>query len=165
MPNAKNDIVKQETLEPMTPLRDVMNRLLEESMVGLGRIEPWFAGRAFPVDLVETEDAYIAEAALPGFKPEEIEVTALGDTLTIRAHHEEREEQRDKKPGKESVYLRRERSSGAFIRVIELPMVLDPKLITAAYEHGLLTLRIPKTEREKPTVIPINRREPVAALN
>jgi HSP20 family molecular chaperone IbpA len=49
--------------------------------------------------------------------------------------------------------------------VIELPMVLDPKKITAAYEHGLLTLRIPKTEREKATVIPIDKREPVAALN
>jgi HSP20 family protein len=149
----------------MTPLRDVMNRLLEESMVGLGRMEPWFAGRAFPVDLLETEDAYVVEAALPGFKPEEIEVTTLGDTLTIRAHHEERKEPRDEKPGKESVYLRRERSVGEFVRVIELPMTLDPKKVTAAYEHGLLTLRIAKTEREKPTVIPIKKRETVAALN
>jgi HSP20 family protein len=165
VPNAKNEMVKHETFEPMTPLREVMNRLLEESMVGLGRIEPWFSGGVFPVDLLETEDAYSVEAALPGFKPDEIEVTALGDTLTIRAHHEEREAPRDKKSGKESVYLRRERSSGAYIRVIELPMVLDPKKITAAYEHGLLTLRIPKTEREKATVIPINKREPVAALN
>jgi HSP20 family protein len=165
MPNAKQDIVERETYEPMTPLRDVMNRLLEESMVGLGGIEPWYSGRAFPVDLLETEDAYVMEAALPGFKSEEIEVSALGDTLTIRAHHAEREEQRDKRPGKRGVYLRRERSSGGFIRVIELPMVLDPKKITAAYEHGLLILRIPKTEREKPTVIPINKREPVAGLN
>lgn len=165
MPSVKKDIVKHDTMEPMTPLRDVMNRLLEESMVGLGRIEPWFTGRAFPVDLLETEDAYVVEAALPGFKPEEIEVTALGDMLTIRAHHDERKEQRDEKPGEESVYLRRERSAGEFIRVIELPMILDPKKVTAAYEHGLLTLRIAKTEREKPVVIPIKKREAVAGLN
>jgi HSP20 family protein len=165
MPDTKKDIVKHDALEPMTPLRDVMNRLLEESMVGLGRIEPWFAGRAFPVDLLETDDTYVVEAALPGFKPEEIEVTALGDTLTIRARHEAREEQRDKKPGKDGVYLRRERSRGEFLRVIELPMTLDPKKVTAAYEHGLLTLSIPKTEREKPAVIPIKKREPVASLN
>jgi HSP20 family protein len=165
MPEPKKDILKHEAYEPMTPLREVMNRLLEESMVGLGRIEPWFTGRAFPVDLLETEDAYVVEAALPGFKPEEIEVTALGDTLTIRAHHDERKEQRDEKPSKEGIYLRRERSAGEFVRVIELPMALDPKKITAAYEHGLLTLRIAKTAREKPVVIPIKRREAVAALN
>ena len=165
MPSVKKDIVKHDTMEPMTPLRDVMNRLLEESMVGLGRIEPWFTGRAFPVDLLETEDAYLVEAALPGFKPEEIEVTALGDMLTIRAHHDERKEQRDEKPGEESVYLRRERSMGEFVRVIELPMVLDPKQVIAAYEHGLLTLRIMKTEREKPVTIPIKKREAIAALN
>jgi HSP20 family protein len=165
MPDTKNDIVKHDAYEPMTPLREVMNRLLEESMVGLGRIEPWFTGRAFPLDLLETEDAYVVEAALPGFKPEEIEVSALGDTLTIRAHHEARKEPRDEKPGKESVYLRRERSVGEFVRVIELPMTLDPKKVTAGYEHGLLTLRIAKTEREKPVVIPIKKRETVAALN
>ncbi|HEY7021228.1 MAG TPA: Hsp20/alpha crystallin family protein [Ktedonobacterales bacterium] len=165
MPDTKNDIVKHDAYEPMTPLREVMNRLLEESMVGLGRIEPWFTGRAFPLDLLETEDAYMVEAALPGFKPEEIEVTALGDTLTIRAQHDERKEQRDEKHGKESVYLRRERSVGEFVRVIELPMTLDPKKVTAGYEHGLLTLRIAKTEREKPVVIPIKKRETVAALN
>jgi HSP20 family protein len=165
MPNAKNDIVKHDALEPMTPLRDVMNRLLEESMVGLGRIEPWFPQRAFPLDVLETEDAYVVEASLPGFNPEEIEVTALGDTLTILAHHNERREQREEKPGKDGVYLRRERSTGDYVRVIELPMMLDPKKVTAAYEYGLLTLRIAKTEREKPTVIPIKKREPVAALN
>jgi HSP20 family protein len=165
MPDTKKDIVKHEAYEPMTPLRDVMNQLLEESMVGLGRIEPWFAGRAFPVDLLETEDAYVVEAALPGFNPEEIEVTALGDTLTIGAHHEEHEEQRDKKSGKDSAYLRRERSRGEYLRVIELPMVLDPKKVTAAYEQGLLTLSIPKTEREKPVVIPIKKREAVTRLN
>jgi len=107
----------------------------------------------------------VVEAALPGFKPEEIEVTALGDTLTIRAHREEREELRDKKPGKDGVYLRRERSKGEYLRVIELPMVLDPKKVTAAYEQGLLTLSIPKTEREEPVVIPIKKREAVTGLN
>jgi HSP20 family protein len=165
MSDTKKDIVKHEAYEPMTPLRDVMNRLLEESMVGLGRMEPWFAGRAFPVDLLETDDAYVVEAALPGFKPEEIAVTALGDTLTIRARHEEHEEQRDTKSGKDGVYLRRERSVGEFLRIIELPMTLEPKKVTASYEHGLLTLSILKTEREKPAVIPIKKREPVAGLN
>jgi HSP20 family protein len=165
MPDTKKDIVKPEAYEPMTPLRDAMYRLLEESMVGLGRSEPWFAARAFPVDLLETDDAYVVEAALPGFKPEEIEVTALGDTLTIGAHHEEHEEQRDKKPEKDSAYLRRERSRGEYLRVIELPMILDPKKVTVVYEQGLLTVSIPKTERKKPAVIPIKKREAVTGMN
>jgi HSP20 family molecular chaperone IbpA len=63
------------------------------------------------------------------------------------------------------VYLRFERSSSEFMRVIDAAMGLDAKETTATYEHGLLTLRVPKAPQEKPTVIPINKREPVAALN
>lgn len=164
MPSTKKDIVKHEPFEPMTPLREVVNQLLEESMVGLGRIEPWFTQRTFPLDVLEIEDAYVVEAALPGFKPEEIEVSALGDMLTIRARHEEPKHD-EEKPGKDGVYLRRERSTGEYVRVIELPMTVDPTKVTATYERGLLKLRIAKTEREKPVVIPIKKREPAAALN
>ena len=67
-----------------TPLREVMNRVFEESVVG-PRFELFF-GRSFPLDIYETEDKkqYVVEASLPGLKPEEIEITAEGDMLTIR---------------------------------------------------------------------------------
>jgi HSP20 family protein len=158
--DVKRDVVKHYGVEPLTPLRDVINRLFEESVVGLGRIEPWFAGRAFPLDLLETEDAYIVEAALPGFTPEDIQITALESVVTIRARQTE---EKSKQAEKSSAYLRRERATGEVTRIVELPMRFDAKKIVATYEHGLLTLHIPKTAQAKPTVIPIKMHTPVAA--
>lgn len=167
METPKKAVAPREGYETLTPLREVMNRLLEESLVGWGRIEPWFTGRAFPMDVLESETGYIVEAALPGFKPEEIEVTALEGVVTIHArHHVEVDEKKDAKKGEHGpTYLRRERATGEFTRIVELPLSIDPAKIEATYEHGLLTLRIPKTEQAKPTVIPIRKRERVAALN
>jgi HSP20 family protein len=155
--DVKKAVVKHDGVETLTPLRDVINRVFEESVVGLGRIEPWFAGRAFPVDILETEDAYVVEAALPGFTPEDIQITALDGVVTIRARQTEEMTDKAEKSG---AYLRRERATGEVTRIIELPLRFDAKKIVATYEHGLLMLRIPKTEQAKPTVIPIKTHEP-----
>jgi len=69
----------------VTPLRDAMNRLFEDSFVG-PRFELIF-GRTFPLDVYESEDKlhYMIEASLPGFKPDEIQITAERDTLFLHA--------------------------------------------------------------------------------
>jgi HSP20 family protein len=155
----ERDVVKHDGVEPLMPLRDVINRLFEESVVGLGRIEPWFAGRAFPLDILETEDAYIVEAALPGYTPEDIQITALESVVTIRACQTEEKTEQAEKSG---AYVRRERATGEVTRIVELPMRFDAKKIVATYEHGLLTLRIPNTEQAKPSVIPIKTQTPAS---
>jgi HSP20 family protein len=158
--DVKRDVVTHEGVEPLTPLRNVIDRLFEESVVGLGRIEPWFAGRAFPLDILETAGAYIVEAALPGYTPEDIQISALESVVTIRARQTE---EKSKQAEKSSAYLRRERATGEVTRIVELPMRFDAKKIVATYEHGLLTLRIPKTAQAKPTVIPIKTHASVTA--
>jgi len=130
-----------------------MNRLLEESFVGLGRFDVF--GRTFPVDIRETPEEYIVEAMLPGFKPEELTVTATYDTLTIRAVHTF--EEKPEKP----TYVRRERYEGEVSRAIELPTRIDADTIAATYTHGVLTLHIPKVEEAKPKQITVEVKEPV----
>ncbi len=70
--------------EALMPLRDAVNRLFEESFIWPGRLEV-FTGRSFPVDVYETKDqqGFVIEASLPGAKPEDISISAMGDTLTI----------------------------------------------------------------------------------
>ncbi len=75
----------RDPFEATMPLREAVNRLFEESFIG-PRFE-FLTPRTFPVDIYESEDtlSYVLEAALPGFKPEDVHITAVGDTLTISA--------------------------------------------------------------------------------
>ncbi len=151
-------MIWRDPFEPLTSLRDAMNRLFEESFVG-PRFEMVF-GRTFPMDVYESEDKqhYIVEASLPGFKSEEIKITVEGDILLI--HAQKKEETKTEKGS----YVRRERYEGEMSRSITLPTAIDPAKVEATFEHGLLKLSIPRSEEAKPTQIPIAVKEPVATV-
>ena len=140
--------------EALMPLRDAVNRLFEESFIWPGRLEV-FTGRSFPVDVYETKDqqGYVIEASLPGVKPEEISITAVGDTLTIT--YATKKEEKVEKPN----YVRRERFEGEMTRAITLPTPFLPEEILATYEQGILKLHVPKSEEVKPKQIPIKVKE------
>lgn len=147
-------MIWRDPFETMTPLREAMNRLFEESFIG-PRFE-LVLGRTFPLDVYESEDKlhYVIEASLPGFKPEEVQITAEGDTLLI--HAQKKEEAKTEKGS----FVRRERYEGEMSRSITLPTTFDPAKVEATYEHGLLKLTIAKAEAAKPKQIPINVKEP-----
>ena len=136
--------------EAFTPLREAMNHLFEESFIWPGRLEV-FTGRTFPVDVSETKDqqGYVVEASIPGAKPEDISISAMGDTLTIR--YATKGEEKVEKPN----YVRRERYAGEMTRTIALPTQIQPEKVQATYEHGVLTLQIPKSEAAKPKQIEV----------
>ncbi len=138
----------------LMPLREALNRLFEDSFMWPGRLEV-FTGRTFPVDVYETKDqqGYIIEASIPGVKPEDISISALGDTFTI--HYAKKAEERVEKPG----YMRRERFEGEMTRTITLPTHIQPEKIQATYEKGILKLQVPKSEEVKPKQIPIKVKE------
>ena len=140
----------REPFEMATPLRDVMNRLLEESFIWPERLEV-SAARAFPLDISESEDQqqYILEANVAGFKPEEIQITSSGDTITI--HAAKKEESKTARAG----FVRRERHVGEMSRTVTLPSHIDADKVQATCEQGVLTLRIPKAEGAKMKQIPI----------
>jgi HSP20 family protein len=140
--------------EAFTPLRDVMNRLFEESFIWPGRLEV-FTGRTFPVDVYETKDqqGYVVEASIPGAKPDDISISAMGDTLTIR--YATKGEEKVEKPN----YVRRERYEGEMTRTIALPTQIQSDKVQATYEHGVLTLQVPKSEAVKPKQIEVKVKE------
>lgn len=146
-------MIRRDPFDELMPLREVMNRLFEESFVGprLG----FFTGRTFPLDVYQTEDKqqYVVEASLAGFKPEDIHITAEGDTVTIRAA--KKEETKSEK----SSYIRSERYEGEMSRTVTLPSMIDTNKVVATYEHGVLKVTIPRAEGMQIKQIPIQVKE------
>ncbi len=147
-------MIWKDPFEALMPLREAVNRLFEDSFVWPGRLEV-FTGRTFPVDIYETKDqqGYIVEASLPGVKPEEISITAVGDTLTIT--YATKKEEKVEKPN----YVRRERYEGEMTRTFTLPTHIQPEKVQATYEQGILKLQVPKSEEVKPKQIPVKVKE------
>lgn len=151
-------MMRRDPFEAFMPLRDALSRLFEDSFIWPGRLEV-FTGRTFPVDVYETKDqqGYVVEASLPGAKPEEISITAEGDTLTVS--YATRGEEKVEKPN----YVRRERYSGEMSRTISLPTQIVPEKVQATYEKGVLKLEVPKSEAAKPKQIAVKVKEAVGA--
>src|SRR3954447_502903 len=130
-------------------LRDAMNTLLQESFVRPGGFSAANAPVAPPLDVAETENEFVVKAALPGLKPEDVQITVQGDTLTIRGESKAEEEKKGEH------WLLRERRFGSFQRSVSLATPVNPDQADAHYEHGVLTLTLPKSEAAKPRQIKI----------
>lgn len=102
-----------------------------------------------PADVVETQDAYEVLLDLPGMTPEAIDVKLENDTLTITA-----ERTRPKTTDK-TAFVRGERDWGKFQRVFVLGDEVDGSKPEAKYEHGVLTVRLPKREEKKPKTVQV----------
>ncbi len=129
-------------------LSDVMPTLFENAWVRPGSV---FGGSVpmMPLDVEESGDGYTVKASLPGFRPEDVDVTVTGDTLTITAQHKEEQENKDRN------YLLKERRFGKVTRTITLPSSLQTDSVQARYENGELILTLPKDEALRPRQIPI----------
>jgi HSP20 family protein len=131
-------------------LRDAMNSLLQDSFVrpGGGQAQNGFA--ALPIDVCETENEFVVKAALPGVKPDDVEITVHGDTLTIRGESKVDEEKKGER------WHIRERRFGGFQRSVSLSTPVNSEQAHAHYEHGVLTLTLPKSESAKPRQIKVS---------
>ncbi len=146
-------LIRWEPVDDLLSLREAMNRLFEESFFRARSGLPTPFEGAPALDVYETGDAVVVEAALPGVKPDEIDVTITGDVLTIKGETKE-----DTKVEKEN-YIRRERRYGSFCRTVRLPGDLDTDNATAEYKDGILKLTVPKKEEAKTKVIEVKAGE------
>jgi|SRR5579859_52806 len=134
-------------------LRDAMNRLMEESFVVpsmLGELRGSGRSWGLAVDMFETDDHLVVRASVPGIKPENLDITVQGETLTIKG--ELKEEQEEKQQGR---YHVRERRQGAFSRTLTLPFPIQSDKVEATFDNGVLTLTLPKAEELKPRSIKV----------
>ena len=95
------------------------------------------------VDVTEDEKEYIIKAELPEIKKEEVKVTVEDGVLNISGERKFEKEEKNKK------YHRIERAYGTFQRSFSLPESADGTKINAEFKDGVLTVRLPKTEKAK----------------
>lgn len=103
-----------------------------------------------PVDIRETDDAFLVEAELPGLKKEDVDITLEGNMLQLRG---ERRFEREKE---EEGFHRMERAYGSFTRTFSLPSRVDSEGVEASFQDGILTVRVPKTAEARPRRIEIH---------
>ena len=101
------------------------------------------------VDISEDDKEYLIKAELPEVKREDVKVTADEGTLTITGERKFEKEEKGKK------YHRVERSYGSFVRNFSLPDDASPAKVSAEFKDGVLTVRLAKTEKAKPTHIEV----------
>jgi HSP20 family protein len=131
-----------------------MDRVFNELIGGTG-FNPRYNGGStapayLPVDIRREGDDVIVEASVPGFRPEEVNVTVDAGVMTISASHEEEREE------KEGEYLRRERYIGQVYRQIDLGDQVDGERAEAAFKDGVLSVRIPLLSKPEPKRIPVH---------
>lgn len=153
-------------LTPWRPLRELeeMERRFEDLfgrtlMPALWRRwpaegRPWMPA----IEVVEKEDGYVVKAELPGTRQEDIDVSLVGDTLSIRG------ERKAETETKEENYYTREFSYGSFHRSIGLPSNVDPQKIEATFGDGVLEISIPKGAEVKAKKVSVAaKKKPKAA--
>jgi len=101
------------------------------------------------VEMYDKEDKVIVRAELPGMKKEELDISVLGDTLTIKG------ERKAKSEVKGEDYYRCELCYGKFSRSVALPAAVDAGKVEANYENGILEITLPKAEEAKPKKVEV----------
>ena len=131
-------------------LRDEMDRIFERTF---GRAErrgiPMVRGWVPSIDMFDRDSEVVVRADIPGMSKEDIDISVLGNMLTISG------EQKSEEKIDEDNYQYRERSYGKFQRNLPLPQGVDAGNIKASYKDGTLEITMPKTEEAKPKQIEV----------
>jgi len=130
-----------EPLRELEQVTDRMRRMLEQTFGGFGFPSQLTETAAWSplVDVEEADDAYVVEAELPGVKREDVNIELIGNELTITGQIKQREPK--------GTVRRRSRRTGRFEYRVTLPDHVDADKIDANLVEGVLTVRVPKSER------------------
>ena len=111
--------------------------------------EKWFEPEGqLAIDIYQTENELVIRSAIAGVKPEFLDISFERDIIIIRGKREKPSEEKED-------YFSQECYWGPFSREIILPVEVDPNLAEATMKEGILTIRLPKIEREKKRVIKV----------
>ena len=145
------NLTRWEPAREMMTLRDAMDRLFDDAFT-----RPFSVSReggsnwsSPAIDMYQTGDEVVLKAALPGIKPDEVQINVTGDVLTIRGETKQEEDKQDKS------WQIREHRWGAFERSVRLPTGVIADKAKAEFDNGILTISLPKSEEVKPKMISV----------
>lgn len=138
---------------PLTPWRSMWDTRFPSLREEMDRFfEDFFGESAFvslaetnwlpPVDIIDNDRSITVMMDLPAIDPEDVTVTVMEDTLTIEGERKQQERFRDRE------YYRSERTHGPFSRTISLPGNVLGGKASASYRDGVLTVELPKSQKE-----------------
>jgi len=111
---------------------------------------PVWSGSRWPaIDIAEKDNEFVVKAEVPGCKADDIDISVHGSTLTISGEKKAEEEK------KEKGYYHVERSYGSFRRDFNLASDIDSEKIEATCKDGVLTIKLPKSEKAKAVKIKV----------
>lgn len=144
------DLIQWRPFREISRLRREMDRLWDEYF-GPGRraFEPLEEAWTPAVDVSETADKITVKAEVPGLEAKDIDISIVGDTLTIKG------EKKSEREEKGENYHLVERAYGSFSRSLKLPASVNVDKVEATYKNGVLTVVCPKKEEVKPKAIEI----------
>lgn len=128
-------------LNELRQIQDEMDRLFTQAVPRTGEYPP--------INVWSNEEQVIVQAELPGYAADDIDISVVQNTLTLRG---------ERKPDalKEGEqYHRRERRTGQFVRTVELPFEVDNDKVQADYQAGILSISLPRAEATRPKRIEV----------
>lgn len=141
------ELVRWEPFRGLSNFHSVFDDLFDESF---GRARVSASNRYPAADVLESKDAYLIRAELPGMKKEDINVEVKDGALSISG------ERKAEQPAEGVEYRHVERLAAKFRRSFSLPETVKHDGIEAAYKDGVLEIRVPKAEEAKPRQIEIS---------
>jgi HSP20 family protein len=152
--NVKMSISRIDPMQDIVSLRDAMDRLFQDSFIRPSNWTGLSAGAiAVPCDLWETKDSYQLRADVPGLSPEDVQIEATAQGVTIAG------EIKGLDGDAGSGWLRQERRTGRFERAFAFAVEIDPNKVEASCTNGVLELTLPKAESVKPKFIKVQPRQ------
>ena len=156
-------ITRYDPFREALSLRNAVDQLFAQSFVN-----PYWVSSSqptvTPMDVCETDNGYEVNVALPGVKPEDIELTVQQNTLMVKGHYSYQNQHHNKHPeqgkpqqqGQHQSWLMREIGTGTFERTITFPKPINAENIQTNYENGMLFIVVPISEESRPRRINIS---------
>ena len=138
-------ITMRNPVRDMLTMHEAMDQMVGRSGYGWSNQDSGERILRLPIDAYSTDNEIIVTAALAGVKPEDVEITVEGDSLTIRGEIPAVLENVE--------HLLNERYHGTFSRTLQLNTTIDVEHIEANFDSGVLTLTLPKSEEVRPKQI------------
>ena len=127
-----------------------LQRQMDRLYRGAPRFEGTAAAPAYPaLNVWLNEDGAMVTAELPGIEPDDIDISVVGETLTVRGSRTAEELPEG------AAYHRRERGHGRFSRTFQLPFPIATDDVDASFANGVLTIMLPRHEADKPRRIEV----------
>lgn len=140
-------VIRWHPTRDLVSLREVMDRLVEESFVRPSWVGERERATRLPVDVYSTPEELVVIASVPGADPEDVDISIEGDNLHIKVEF--------KAPLENVDYVFQERPYGSFERTLTFNVPVQADKAEAVFEKGIVTLTVPKAEEIKPKVIKV----------